>query len=65
MRIEQTHVQRSKAVLHAVQTVVTFIAACLALSILTKPGGTGPAIGFYFALVCPGENDIEEAYHHG
>ncbi|KAK6434752.1 hypothetical protein LTR95_009067 [Oleoguttula sp. CCFEE 5521] len=51
MRIEQTQLQRAKALLHAVQGVITFIAACLALSILTKTGSNGRAIGFYFALI--------------
>nr|OQO00312.1 hypothetical protein B0A51_18006 [Rachicladosporium sp. CCFEE 5018] len=50
MRIEQTQIQRAKAFLHVGQGIITFIAACLALSILTKAGSNGRSVGFYFAL---------------
>jgi len=52
MRIEQTYIQKSKAFFHAAQGLLTLIAGCLALGVLTKDGGTGAQVGFYFALVC-------------
>lgn len=52
MRIEQTYIQKSKAFFHGAQALLTFIAGCLALAILTKDGETGGQVGYYFALVC-------------
>lgn len=51
MRIEQSYVQKSKATLHAAQTLFIFIGGCLALAVLTKDGGTSGATGFFFGLV--------------
>ena len=51
MRIEQTHIQRTKAGIHFAQAFLIFIGGCLALAVLTKNGKTGGQIGFYFGLV--------------
>lgn len=51
MRIEQTYIQKNKAFFHAAQALLTFVAGCLALTILTKDGKTGAQVGYYFALV--------------
>lgn len=51
MRIEQSYYQKAKAAFHAGQALLTFVAGCLALAILTKSGNHGGQVGFYFALV--------------
>ena len=51
MRIEQSYYQKAKAAFHATQALLTFVAGCLALAILTKSGNHGGQVGFYFALV--------------
>jgi hypothetical protein len=51
MRIPQTYIQKAKAGLHFAQAIFIFIGGCLALAVLTKDGGTGGQVGFYFALV--------------
>ena len=51
MRIEQSYYQKAKAAGHAAQALLTFVAGCLALAILTKSGNHGGQVGFYFALV--------------
>lgn len=51
MRIQQTKNQKIKAIVHFTQAFFIFIAGCLALAVLTKDGGTGAQIGYYFALV--------------
>ncbi|WPH00846.1 Hypothetical protein R9X50_00367600 [Acrodontium crateriforme] len=50
MRIQQTKQQKIKAVTHFTQAFFIFIAGCLALGVLTKDGGSGAQIGYYFAL---------------
>lgn len=51
MRIEQSYYQKAKALFHGLQALFTFVAGCLALTILTKSGNHGGQVGFYFALV--------------
>ena len=51
MRIDQSYVQKSKASLHAAQSLFIFVGGCLALAVLTKDGGTSGATGFFFGLV--------------
>ncbi|KAF2680205.1 hypothetical protein K458DRAFT_108570 [Lentithecium fluviatile CBS 122367] len=50
MRVNVSYVQRCKATAHVVQVLLTFIAGCLTLAIMTKDGPTGGATKFYFAL---------------
>lgn len=51
MRIEQSYFQKAKTLFHTFQALFTFIAGCLTLAVLTKEGGHGGQVGFYFALV--------------
>ena len=51
MKIPQTYLQKAKAGGHIAQAVFTFVGGCLALAVLTKAGGTGGEVGFFFGLV--------------
>lgn len=51
MQIPQTHLQKAKAVGHALQALFIFIGGCLTLAVLTQDGGEGGQTGYYFALV--------------
>lgn len=51
MRVNVSYVQRCKATAHVFQVVLTFIAGCLTLAVLTKQGDTGGATKFFFATV--------------
>lgn len=51
MKIELDKLGKAKQGFHAVQSLLIFVAACLALAVLTKTGYTGGQTGFFFALV--------------
>lgn len=51
MRIPQTREQKIKAILHGAQAVFIFVAGCLTLAVMTKPGGLSGETGYMFALV--------------
>jgi len=51
MRVNVSYVQRCKATAHIFQVLLTFVAGCITLAVMTKDGDTGAATKFYFALV--------------
>ena len=51
MRIEQSYIQRCKAVAHGLQALMVFIAGCIMLAVFTKDGSTGSPSKYYFAMV--------------
>ncbi|TKA68664.1 hypothetical protein B0A49_09317 [Cryomyces minteri] len=50
MRIPQGYVQKCKAAAHAVQAPLVFVAGCLTVAVLVKPGSTDARTKWYFAL---------------
>ncbi|KAJ9661714.1 hypothetical protein H2201_006385 [Coniosporium apollinis] len=50
MRIEQSYIQRCKAVAHGLQALMVFIAGCIMLAVFTKEGSTGSPSKYYFAM---------------
>ncbi|EME43344.1 hypothetical protein DOTSEDRAFT_174149 [Dothistroma septosporum NZE10] len=50
MRVPQSKLQRLKAAMHLAQAVLVFVAGCLTLAVMTKAGGYGGQVGYYFAL---------------
>lgn len=60
MRIPQSYVQKCKVVAHGFQILFIFIAACIAIAVMTKDGETGGGTKFYFAMVWNyGERDVD------